>query len=267
MAVRVRATRPCGPADSSPATAPAGLIAAKRHPSRGTWAKLWALKLAGLLPLIKTIHAHGDFVHHSASFRSKLVNESSSVRGGAGPMRRFAAPGTCLAMAAGLAACAGHHGVSPSFASGDADSPAVALRSGSNFVVDSIQNPSTLSPDGTHLFLPHMVGTKLRSSIFLKTSTGYVNQREYSTPFGPLTISEQSIEKVQPPPRPSAVPTSQPNALIQQGTTTAGGTYVIVAGSANNWLVQLTIGGTLIVARVPAGTPLSLVDSFLNSVS
>ncbi|HTU71189.1 MAG TPA: hypothetical protein VMF11_12835 [Candidatus Baltobacteraceae bacterium] len=181
-------------------------------------------------------------------------------------MKRFA-PALDIALACALVACAGHHSLAPGLATGDADSSAAALRNGSNFLVDSIQNPSTLSPDGTRLFSPHMAGTKLLLSIFLKTSTGYVNQREYSTPLGPLTISEQKSAKAPLSPVPSPAATNQTNAVIQQGTTNIGGAYFIVAASANNWLVQLTIGGTIIVARVPAGTPLSVIDAFLNSVS
>lgn len=91
------------------------------------------------------------------------------------------------------------------------------------------------------------------------------------TPVGELAVTERELTAAEKLPRATQTtgpkPTGTSTPLIDQGTTTNGGTYIIAAINDSNWLVQLTIGGMVMTSRVPAGAPLLAIRTLLNSVS
>jgi hypothetical protein len=177
-----------------------------------------------------------------------------------------------LVAAVALTACAGHGVFAPSTANG---ASAAALTKGTQYAVDRATS-DRLSPDGTRLFSPNATGVVLRTSVSLRSDDRFVTQRMYSTPFGPLTVTERKetaeeaavrIAAARPPMNRVASAPKEVSPLIESGTTPAGGSYVIVAISDADWLVQLKYGGTVLSTTVPASTPISVVRAFVDSVS
>jgi hypothetical protein len=144
-----------------------------------------------------------------------------------------------------------------------------SARGTAQFSFEDARAPLAALPDGTRLHSIEINGATLRAGMYFKADGRYVSQREYLTPLG-LLIVNQTRATVAPrtqTQRSAARGIDRAGFGIVDAVTTKSGTRFVVASLGRRaWVAQATIGGTVMSARIPAGTPLSAIHALIGSV-
>lgn len=116
----------------------------------------------------------------------------------------------------------------------------------------------------------HLIGGEI-----FKIAGRYTSQREYATRLGPVVLEQTRASHSMRPEHAitrkrlafaRVEPAKTDPQIVASGTAASGARYVVIALTPAERVVQVTVGETLLSARVPSGTPTGIVTGFVNSL-
>jgi hypothetical protein len=136
---------------------------------------------------------------------------------------------------------------------------------------ENVSSPALRSPDGVfELRQPHDSRVHLHLGVFTKRRDGYINQREYVTPFGMVILTQKARSTAQTSTtsselRASAASTDS-TSPIADGVTSHGAHWYLLAIEDNRWEVHVQFKDATVDAGVPEGTPVSVVRQLVEEL-
>lgn len=138
-------------------------------------------------------------------------------------------------------------------------------------LTENVSHPVLVTPDGYRVKSPHFPGVRLHQASIYTRARDYVIQREYTTPFGLVSI-EQS--KAAPSARPSGskhrtasfATTGTEVPIEAWGQTPHGADWFLLAAAPNQWLLHMQFPDGTADVWLPVGISATSASAIANGI-